>query len=492
MALLYSTILKTTFSQETFLKIYPSQEDKDIYNVFETNDGHFIFSGRILLNNSSYDRTGTMSKITSSGELVDSKNYNYSNGNSLYAELANTSTSGLYYLLGSQDSVSNNQVFSKVFLKTIDNDMNTISITEYGTWTDYNNIACDFEVLGDSIAYILSILIHENTGKYNYLLIRADLVNGNYNYFIPNDNLFKAATGFIIDQTNELVKVNYRIFGDDYTMWPWNPVANISYNLENVEIVLLQNDFFSQTKIADKTDSTYLLSAAFYDLNNGQRDLGIAEYNKQDSLLSQVKFPGGIDSTTYPGAGRNNILITSDYIWVMGWYNCLTSMSLCTNEPTYIMLNKLTHNLELIEQLFYGGEGVYVPKDIIETNDNHIVVAGDFFDPYAVPFNCHFDPFILKVNSEGLIVNTQNHELPQVHEAIVVPNPGKEILAVKLAIQHHAAVLQLFDIRGRLLLTEHINTDMQQINTSALPAGIYPYRITAGNRIIGWGKWVKE
>jgi hypothetical protein len=52
--------------------------------------------------------------------------------------------------------------------------------------------------------------------------------------------------------------------------------------------------------------------------------------------------------------------------------------------------------------------------------------------------------------------------------------------------------LQLFDIGGRLLLTEQINTDMQQVNTSALPAGIYPYRITAGNRIIGWGKWVKE
>ncbi|MCD6659934.1 MAG: T9SS type A sorting domain-containing protein, partial [Lentimicrobium sp.] len=61
-----------------------------------------------------------------------------------------------------------------------------------------------------------------------------------------------------------------------------------------------------------------------------------------------------------------------------------------------------------------------------------------------------------------------------------------------LAIQHHAAVLQLFDIGGRLLLTEQINTDMQQVNTSALPAGVYPYRITAGNRIIGWGKWVKE
>jgi hypothetical protein len=478
------------FSQETFLRKYPSTDEKNILSIFETDESQLIFCGRVYLNPSSSVRTGTMSKLTSTGELVVSKNHDYSNGNSLFAEIINTPTTGLYYLLGSQDSMSNNQTISKVFLQTIDDEMNVMSTREYGTWTDYNNIAWDFEVMGDSIAYILSILIHQNTGKYNYLLIRADLTNENFDYYLPDDNIFKAATSLIIDETNELVKVNYRIFY--LTMYPWNPIANISYDLSNVEVVMPENEFFSQTKLAKKSDSTYLLSAAFFDGNTQQRDLGIAEYNLRDSLLKQIKFPGGIDSVTYPGAGRKNILVTSDYIWVMGWYNCLISMSPCQDEPTYIMLNKLTHDLELIEQIFYGGDGVYNPNDIIETSDNHIVVVGDFFDPHAVPYNCHFDPFVLKVNSEGLIVNTQNNELPLAQEAIVFPNPGSDYLQVKLAVQHKTATLQLFDLNGRMVHTEEITGDMQRVQTATLPAGIYPYRISTKDRVIGSGKWVKE
>lgn len=32
---------------------------------------------------------------------------------------------------------------------------------------------------------------------------------------------------------------------------------------------------------------------------------------------------------------------------------------------------------------------------------------------------------------------------------------------------------------------------MQQVNTTNLTRGIYPYRITKNNRVIGTGKWVK-
>jgi len=62
---------------------------------------------------------------------------------------------------------------------------------------------------------------------------------------------------------------------------------------------------------------------------------------------------------------------------------------------------------------------------------------------------------------------------------------------VKLAVQHKTATLQLFDLNGRLVHTEEIIGDMQQVNTTALAGGIYPYRITANNRLIGGGKWVK-
>jgi hypothetical protein len=489
--LFYFSFLQNGNTQETFLNKYISPDDKAIYSIIETDDNHLIFCGSIWTNPELTGSIGTMSKISFIGELINSENYDFTAGNSRYVKLINPSnTTGSYFLLGSEDSVGGNKSYNSVFIHSIDNELNILERRNYGMWPDTVNNPWDFEILDDSTAYILSFFKTSNSSYFlNYSMIKAHLTNGEYDYFIADDNINKAISGFMIDEVNELIKVNYRTF---LTMYPWNPIANISYDLSNVEVVMPENEFFSQTKLAKKNDSTYFLSGAYIDDNTTQRDLGIAEYNLRDSLLKQIKFPGGIDSVTYPGAGRKNILVTSDYIWVMGWYNCLISMSPCQDEPTYIMLNKLTHDLELVEQIFYGGDGVYNPNDIIETSDNHIVVVGDFFDPHVVPYNCHFDPFVLKVNSEGLIVNTQNNELPLAQEAIVFPNPGSDYLQVKLAVQHKTATLQLFDLNGRLVHTEEINSDMQRVNTATLPAGVYPYRITANKRVIGSGKWVKE
>jgi len=489
--LLLLFLIQTLQAQETFLKKYLSPDDTHIYSIVETDDNQLIFCGVIWPNPGLGAEFGTMMKISNNGELVSTKTYDFENGNSRFAELINSSlTTGCYFIVGNEDSVSGNQTFNKVFVHTIDNELNITERRYYGMWSESNNSPWDFELLGDTTAYILSFFKYHTSSRENYSLIKADLRSNNYIFYKPNDSIYRAPSSLMIDETNELIKVNYRVF--NLPMYPYNPISNISYDLTSVEVVMPDNQFFSQTKIAKKNDSTYFLSGAFIEDIGTQRDLGVAEYNLQDSLLKQIKLPGGIDSVTYPGAGKKNILVTSDYIWVLGWYNTLEVGFPCQIEPTYIVLNKLNFDLELQEQIFYGGDGVYFPRDIIETSDHHIVVAGEFFDNLAVPFNCHFDPFVLKVNSEGLIVNVNNPEKPIAQEAIVLPNPGNEYLQVKLAIQHKTAHFQLFDINGRLVLEENLQGDMQRVSTSSLNSGTYIYRITASNRVIGSGKWVKD
>ncbi|MDY0103079.1 MAG: T9SS type A sorting domain-containing protein [Lentimicrobium sp.] len=489
--LLFACFSTFVHSQETFFKKYISSDDKAIYSIIETDDNNLMFCGIINTTSGNSDKIGTMSKINQNGDFIDTRNYDFGAGNSGFAELINTSTTnGYYYLLGSQDSIAGNQTINSVFVHTIDDEMNIVTRRIYGMWTESMNSSWDFELLGDTTAYILSILTNHNSPQGHFSVIKADLLNNDFAYYKSSDSISQAASSLIIDKISGLIKVNYRVFNTGW--YPTNPVANISYDLMNIEVIMPENEFFSQTKIGNKNDSTYLLSGAFIDDNTLQRDLGVAEYNLSDSLLKQIKLPGGLDSVTYPGSGKRNILITSNYIWVLGWYNTLASGFPCQNEPTWILLNKLNHDLELQEQLFYGGDGVYFPNDIIETSDKHIVVAGKFYNNLAVPYNCHFDPFVLKVNSEGLIVNTTNHDLPIAQEAIVFPNPGSGYLQVKLAIQHPQATLELFDMNGRLILTEEIHTDMQQVNTSSLSTGIYPYLITANGKVIGNGKWVKE
>ncbi|MBW6491648.1 MAG: T9SS type A sorting domain-containing protein [Lentimicrobium sp.] len=489
--LLLLFFLPAVVAQNTFLKKYPSSENKSIYSIIETNDNHFIFCGAITPFPDSNEGIGTLSKITSEGDLILTKNYNMREGNSNYVELLKSSAkSGNYFLLGSKDYMDGSQTHNSVFVNTIDNDLNFVTIRDYGFWADTLNSAWDMEILGDSIAFILSTFETQNSTLWrNYSLIKADLLSDNFSYFVPDDSIVKAAASIMIDSINAKVKVNYMIFY--LTGKPWNPVANFSYDFTNYEVVMPDNEFYSQTKIGKKDDTTYLISGAFNNYNS-LRNLGVAQYNLQDSLLIQVMFPAGIDSVSFPGAGKKNMLVTNDYIWVMNWFNLVQFGFPCQTEQTYIVLNKLNHNLELLDQIYYGGDGVYFPTEIIETSDHCVVVTGHFFNNNAVPYNCHFDPFVLKANHEGLIVNSQSHDLPLAQEAIVFPNPGHDYLQVKLAVQHKTVTLELFDFNGRSVSFVEITADMQQVNTSNLSAGIYPYRITANNRVIGGGKWVKE
>lgn len=489
--LIHFAILQTLHAQETFLKIYQSPEDKAIYSIIESDDNHLIFCGVIWTNPELTGSIGTMMKIGMDGEIINSTNYDFEYGNSQFSELINPiTTTGSYYLSGSKDSIGIEGSYNTLFIHSIDNELNITETRHFGLWPDTVNDPWDFEILNDSIAYLLSFFETENSLlHHNYSLIKANLNNGEFDYIIPDDTISKAATSLYIDEVSELIKVNYRIF--NLTMYPWNPVAKINSDLNNIEVVMPENEFFSQTFMTKKSDTAYFLSGNTIDLNTLQRNLGIAEYNLNDSLLRQIMIPGGVDTVTHPTAGKKNILLTSDYIWVMGWYNTTLSLP-CSYFPTYIMLNKLNYNLELMEQFFYGGDGVYFPRDIIETSNHHIVVAGEFFDNLSSPSHCFFNPFVLKVNSEGLIVNTDDKDLPLAMEAIVLPNPGKNFLQVKLGVQHKTATFQLCDLNGRLVLTKDNVTDMQYIDTSALPNGVYPFRISAGNKVIGMGKWLKE
>ena len=474
LALFFTNI---NLAQETFLRIYPQQESADVYSVVETTDNHLILCGRI--NVSPSIERGFLLKIDQFGDIVHE---NQTENADLYADIElNGNHDDSFFIVGYKDSLNYNSIiFSEMNYNFDVLQSWTIGLTNTGSYYPQ-----DFIIANDSLVIIGSNFWYNNNAFQSIPhLIRINL----------NDNEITSVDYPIsfIRYLSNIVKLNHiNQFKVSLFLFSSAPtsIATYDYDLNPISDNEIVCNLHSSNKVSYFSDSSYLYSASKY--HNNKRELGIAQYNLSDSLLNTTIFPGSTDSMTYP-AITNNILVTSDYVWVVGWYNVIPQYVPCFPESTWVVLNKLNHDLELQEQLFYGGDAVYNPSNIIETTDHNIIVIGSYYNPYLIPYECHFDPFVLKVNSEGLIVNTQNHELPQVHEAIVVPNPGKEFLAVKLAIQHHAAVLQLFDIGGRLLLTEQINTDMQQVNTSALPAGVYPYRITAGNRIIGWGKWVKE
>jgi hypothetical protein len=202
--------LQTLKAQETFLKIYPSSADKAIYSIIESDDNNLIFCGVIWTNPELTGSIGTMMKIGMNGEVIDSANYDFENGNSHFSELINpTSTTGSYLLSGSQDSISSNVSYNTVFIHTIDDGLNIITRRNYGMWNDTTNTPWDFEILGDTTAYVLSLFKTQNSSQLNYSIIKANLTNGDYDYFVADNTHNKAITSFIIVDISQFIKVNY-------------------------------------------------------------------------------------------------------------------------------------------------------------------------------------------------------------------------------------------------------------------------------------------
>jgi len=103
------------------------------------------------------------------------------------------------------------------------------------------------------------------------------------------------------------------------------------------------------------------------------------------------------------------------------------------------------------------------------------------------------DIYILKVNEDGLIVGSGEEPIGiTVQDAIVYPNPGSEFLKVESGPQINGALFELFNLSGILVLSTTLDERMITINTSDIPSGTYPYRVTYQNKIVASGKWVKQ
>jgi hypothetical protein len=60
------------------------------------------------------------------------------------------------------------------------------------------------------------------------------------------------------------------------------------------------------------------------------------------------------------------------------------------------------------------------------------------------------------------------------------PNPAKDLVTIQLANFNDSYTIELIDIRGKLVYTKAINSDMSELNISALKSGLYFVKITNG------------
>ena len=162
------------------------------------------------------------------------------------------------------------------------------------------------------------------------------------------------------------------------------------------------------------------------------------------------------------------------------------------SEPTQIRFFKLTPDLELIWQKYlFGDDGNYRAWSIKAHQDGGIIVTGTF--SRTPPLSGALEIFFMKTDSEGLLTHIGDGEKQiKTTEAILYPNPARDIINVEFSMLYNKATFSLTDISGKTALVKQLTANHQTVDISAIPAGTYVYRIFNNDGLDERGKILVE
>jgi hypothetical protein len=263
-------------------------------------------------------------------------------------------------------------------------------------------------------------------------------------------------------------------------------IMQLDTNLQILNYATAPNRFLSNIGTTRYNDTSYLIAGT---VSGGSISLYqhiMVYWMNNNDTIKGLEYMNNPDTILYSGAGEN-IITNRNNIFITGCYNFNPSQAHWQDEPTWIQITKTDMELNVINTHFYGGDAYYNPYDIIPTSDGGAFITGLRYN-YTVPEH-KWDAFALKVNEDGMVTDVPENASWKVKEALLYPNPGINTLYIQTTLKN--ATLEMYDANGRLVIQQNIN-ETTTINTSALNAGMYFYRIMQKGEVKDSGKWVKQ
>ena len=101
--------------------------------------------------------------------------------------------------------------------------------------------------------------------------------------------------------------------------------------------------------------------------------------------------------------------------------------------------------------------------------------------------------FLMKTDSEGLLTGIgDNEQQIKTTEAILYPNPARDIINVEFSMLYQKATFSLTDISGKTAIVKQLTANRQTADISAIPTGTYVYRIFSNDGLDERGKILVE
>ncbi|MFZ1559538.1 MAG: T9SS type A sorting domain-containing protein [Saprospiraceae bacterium] len=103
-----------------------------------------------------------------------------------------------------------------------------------------------------------------------------------------------------------------------------------------------------------------------------------------------------------------------------------------------------------------------------------------------------FNAYLVKVNSEGNITETNNIDAAQLITIKTYPNPSNGPLSLDIKGITGKADIRIFDMSGNNVYVHHGITDgATTLDLSDLVSGTYIYKVYQKNKVLCTGQWVR-
>jgi len=487
LSLLVSTSI-SLYSQYTFQKTISNPDDQIINQVIENDAGGFVMVGRIY--HSETGRPGGyILKIDSTGNLlkeeiiqpIDTNSYIFYNVhffNNHYYILGSQmiiypDTSKLWYLqLNSDLEIENEKVLSipakrwfSYMNSIIDSDSNFV-ITGYSSRLDTNHIGEPFNNY-DVFFYKLNLNGDSLTSHFYTSDVPIDFSfdiieshdSSKYYAFVSHFTEVFGTSGqrLILDKNLDSLNIDsipLRVF-DSYS-----------------PIYLNQNEILICGKRGAEPPNDYALNVLTITETGSLIDYGTFKKNPFRDHPSMFQGVSKYDNNIYVGG-------TSNFDYYNPFFSTLDS---------WFHLIKINPDITPIWENWYGGDAYYFLYSILATSDSGCLMVGNRYD-YETQ-DMERDIYVVKVNSEGLIVWTQEIQ-PEKPLFTIFPNPGENLINIRITKGEYD--FELINLNGQVLIKQQVKSPVNTINTESLISGVYFYRIIDHkNNIIQTGKWIRK
>jgi hypothetical protein len=459
--------------QTTFELLLDTENDQILFDAMEDEYGNFYTVGYSSEPGSGF-RKGLLIKFDNNGNILDENFYPLLNDAYTISNIIQD-TSGTFILCGFTTDTTANRLHLKLYMQRIDYSLSTLKQKTYDISKEHRTAAL-FSTLGFNNDILITTGIFKDTQP------PALVYNIRLNSNLDSVYASKQFLGLYSSAIHQLTDSTYWVFGDPNGRYM---ICDTMFNI----LQIYNTSFFVNEPLGIKwdTDTSFFMAGEWG--GGPDDDIGILrQYHPHDTTNALFTSWGTLDTldmTALTGAldfkNKDSVYVGAITPFWINW----------PSFPSCFVLLQTDSLLNIRWERFYCNDEYYYDlMNVLATKDGGCLLVGNRYD-----YNAEIkerDIYILKVNDEGLIVNTNEPFNIKVSEAIVFPNPGTNRLNLRIAEQHPKSIFELYDMKGRLVIHKKVTGKWSEINTTLLKSGTYIYKIYNKTGLNEKGKWIKN